>query len=68
MLVFCEECGGRNFIAEDRSDDQFRCTSCGYVNMLRSPDERQGGATPDNLQELPGSTGPNEKNNGEHGS
>ncbi len=34
-LVFCEECGSRNFVVED-DVDRVQCTHCGYVTVLRS--------------------------------
>lgn len=42
MLLFCEECGGRNVITD--TDDnmmtvRFRCVACDYENVWQKPQE-----------------------------
>lgn len=42
MLVFCEECGGRNLIADTEQGMltvKFRCVTCDYENVWPLPQE-----------------------------
>jgi len=34
MLLFCEECGSRNFIDGEKKPESFRCSTCGYTTVL----------------------------------
>jgi|GEM_PF-5677188 len=42
VLLFCEECGEKNFISLDQADKKgqeikFRCPSCDYLNTVSTP-------------------------------
>lgn len=40
MLVFCEECGCKNLLADEESNRQpvkFRCGECDYENIWQQP-------------------------------
>ena len=42
MLVFCEECGGRNLIPDAKQGEhsvKFRCAACDYENTWLLPQE-----------------------------
>jgi DNA-directed RNA polymerase subunit M/transcription elongation factor TFIIS len=43
MLVFCEECGCKNLLADEEPDQKtvrFRCTSCDYENIWQPPQQK----------------------------
>jgi len=43
VLLFCEDCGEKNFISLDQKEEKgqeikFRCQSCKYLNTILPPD------------------------------
>ena len=44
MLVFCEECGCKNLLADEDAEQQavkFRCMSCDYENIWQQPHQKE---------------------------
>ena len=46
VLIFCEDCGEKNFLSMDRvkkkgQEIEFRCQDCNYLNTMPLPESHQ---------------------------
>lgn len=49
FVVFCEDCGAKNFLPPDQPQGEsgtFRCSACNYKNIVSDPGEKARSQSP----------------------